>query len=66
MLRQCFRCTNYRVVEEQVGYCKLFGDTVLARQNEALCGRMAKWFVPQRFVPKSFPVSGVLAVSPSA
>ena len=52
MLRQCFRCAHYRVVEERVGYCKLFGDTALARQNEALCGRLAKWFVPQRFVPK--------------
>jgi len=44
--KQCFKCANYIVVEEKVGYCKLFDNFKNARENKKLCGPEAKWFKP--------------------
>ena len=43
-LKSCFRCVNYRPLEEKLGYCKLFQCIENARANESLCGKLGKWF----------------------
>ena len=42
--KPCFKCAHYVVLEEKVGYCKLFGDYKHARENLKLCGPEGKWF----------------------
>ena len=42
--KQCFKCAHYVVVEERVGYCKLFDNFKHARENVKLCGPEGKWF----------------------
>jgi hypothetical protein len=50
--KPCFLCIYYRVIEENVGYCKLFDDLKIARESNALCGKEGKWFVKKESINK--------------
>lgn len=43
-LRVCWKCEYFRPLEDRLGYCKLFGDTTLARLRKDLCTPEGKWF----------------------
>jgi len=51
-VRECFRCIHYVVIEERVGVCKLFGDFKHARESEALCGKIGRYFKYANTVPR--------------
>ena len=57
-LKSCFRCVNYRPLEEKLGYCKLFQCIENARANETLCGKFGKWFREAPQAPKIIEYSG--------
>lgn len=46
MFQTCIKCKNFRVIEDRVGRCVLFGNIAIARINENLCGKSAKFFEP--------------------
>jgi hypothetical protein len=49
-LRACWKCEYYRPLEDRLGYCKLFGNTTLARMHKDLCTPEGKWFKEARVV----------------
>lgn len=53
-LRVCWKCEYFRPLEDRLGYCKLFGDTTLARLRKDLCTPEGKWFkeAPRVVEPK--------------
>jgi hypothetical protein len=54
-VRECFRCVHYVVLEERAGLCKLFGDFKHARESEALCGKIGRYFKYANTVPRVDP-----------
>ena len=51
LIRNCFKCRHYVLVEEKIGYCKLFDNLQNARSNKNLCGPDGKYFSDAIFRP---------------
>ncbi len=45
-IKMCIKCRHFVVVEEKIGYCKLFDNLQNARTNKLLCGPDGKYFSP--------------------
>lgn len=45
-IQTCVKCKHFRFIEDRVGRCVLFGNLAIARINENLCGKSAKFFEP--------------------
>ena len=46
VVKRCFTCKNYIVLEDGLGYCKLFGELYSARKDFNLCGPFGKYYEP--------------------
>ena len=50
ILDLCIKCKNFVIVEEKIGYCKLFDNLQNARSNKNLCGPDGKYFQELNFI----------------
>ena len=43
-LKKCCDCIYFKVLQNKVGYCKLFGELEVARKSKKNCGPDARYF----------------------
>jgi len=47
---KCVRCVNYKPGVVGNGFCKMYGDILVARTDKLKCSLEGKYFVKQNFV----------------